>query len=347
MIVSMIALLAAASAATLATLPHTAPPPDPATYPDLSTRDVVTVLVFGDSGVGAGFTPVAKAAADVCFSEARAAKCDLAVLLGDNVYEVGIAEPGEAAWAEAFAAPMAPFYARALGPERFRAWVVAGNHDWGRGFLDANRIEAAMRTTTHPANLAIGSMWQYPALAYAVPGLPPWLHLHGIDSELVVRGRGAGLVDATRAAMRATEGWDVVFAHHVPSSTGVHGASVAERDDEVWARVLQSLRPAGLSLVLAGHDHHQELLTTGTVPVVVQGNSSKGREVVPGSKYAGCSAWVRGGKPERGFAIATFREEAVTIEFFDGAGAPLHAAELRRDAILAKGPRIGTCPAEG
>ena len=34
--------------------------------------------------------------------------CDLAVLVGDNVYEVGIETPGAAAWVDAFATPMAP-----------------------------------------------------------------------------------------------------------------------------------------------------------------------------------------------------------------------------------------------
>ena len=116
----MLTLLAsAAAAASLASLPRVAPPPAPESYPDLSSRDVVTVLVFGDSGVGEGFGPVARAAAGACFAPSRAAPCDLALLLGDNVYEVGVTEPADAAWTEAFAAPMAPFVERARGPERF------------------------------------------------------------------------------------------------------------------------------------------------------------------------------------------------------------------------------------
>lgn len=322
--------------------PLTAPPADPAAYPDLTAREVVTVLVLGDTGVGKAFAPVARAAAERCAD--RVHPCDLALLVGDNVYEDGITAAAEDDWVEAFATPMAPFADLARSDARFRAWVVAGNHDWAHdtGSEGAGRVAAAVATTSHPANAAIGNMWQFPALAYSVPGLPSWLHLHGIDTESFLHGAGPGVLDVTRAAMRATDGWDVVFGHHFPVSTGSHGRARLERDDEIYARALQSLRPDGLALVFAGHDHHQELLVTGGVPVVIQGNSSKGREVGV-SKYSGCSRWVNGGRDARGFTIATFREDTVDIEFFDGGGAPLHQATFRRDAVPTQGPRIGTC----
>ena len=322
-----------------------APRPTKADYPDLRRRDVVTVLVLGDSGVAAGLGPVAQAAADVCFS-GKGPACDLAVLVGDNVYEVGIETPGAAAWVDAFATPMAPFSSHAAGPARFRAWVVAGNHDWGHGTdaAGAGRVAAALATTDHPANAAIGGLWRYPALAYRVPGLPRWLNLHGVDTELIVRGKGAAVLDATAAAMKRTRGWDVVFGHHAPVTTGVHGRDDDERDDEVWAAALETLRPAGLSLVLAGHDHHQEVLESAGVPVIIQGNSSKGRDVGP-TKYTPCSRWVRGGKPARGFAVASFREDRVDVTFYDAAGAPVHTAGWARAAGSGAAPPFGSCPA--
>ncbi len=331
-------------APALAGVPLAMPVFDPATYPDLREREVVTVLLVGDSGVGAGFTPVARAAADVCFAPGRVAPCDLALFVGDNVYDEGFTAPGGPAWVESFAAPMAPFVERAK-QAKFRAWIVAGNHDWGHepekdGEL---RIGAAIQTTGHPANEELGGLWQFPALSYEVPGLPDWLNLYGLDTETVVAGKGTAQIDATRASMRRSSGWDVVFGHHVPASTGGHGQSEKDDDDEAFARVLHRLRPLGLSMVLVGHDHHQEVLETGGLPVVIQGNSSKGREV-GASKYTPCSRWVRGGKEARGFAIVTFREDEATVEFFDGAGAPVHTASWRREGLAARG-RVGTCPA--
>lgn len=317
---------------------------DPALYPDLSGRSEVRVLLLGDSGVAAGFGPVAAAAATVCFDPARGAPCDLALLLGDNVYETGFVAPGEQAWIDAFATPMAPFVPAARGDARFRAWVVAGNHDWGNGMVPdgAARVAASIATTTVPENLAIGGLWQHPSLVYAVPGLPAWLHLVAVDTERVVDGAGAPVLDATRAALRATEGWEVVFGHHPPVTSGVHGAS-PERADETWAGALQGLRADGLSMVLAGHDHHQEVLVSGGVPVFIQGNSSKGRPLVP-TRYARCSRWSRGGATERGFAIATFTAEAAEVAFFDGDGRALHTERFARDAVGGKAGRIGRCP---
>jgi hypothetical protein len=340
--VTLLLLLAASALATAA--PRLAAAPLPADrYPDLSERVVVTVLVFGDSGVGRGFTPVAEAAAAACFGD-REAPCDLALLLGDNVYEEGMSAPGDAAWEEAFALPMAPFVERARSDFRFRAWVVAGNHDWGHDVAERgqSRVVASMDTTESAANLEIGSLWQHPALAYEVPGLPPWLHLHGADTEWWLSGaRGTAVLDVTRVAMRATRGWDVVFAHHPPVSTGLHGASAKETDDERWARALTRLRRHGLSLVLAGHDHHQEVLETGGVPVLIQGNSSKGRDAGTGP-YAPCSRWHRAGREARGFTILTFRPERVDVEMFDGAGAVVYTTTLPRVPSGQRGA-LGSC----
>jgi hypothetical protein len=336
----MLALVAAA----LADPPVTAPPLDASLYPDLSARTEISVLVFGDSGVGEGFAPVAASAEKVCFAADRATPCDLALLLGDNVYEVGFVRPGGPAWKRAFAVPMAPFVPHAQGAARFRAWVVAGNHDWNQDMtLGGPRATAAIATSTAAANVhGLGALWQEPALAFTVPGLPSWLHLHGIDTQSIVQGHGDAMLDATRTAMQAEAGWKVSFGHHLPVSTGGHGAAPGDTMDETMQAALETLRPAGLDLVLAGHDHHQELLETGGVPVIIQGNSSKGRGGAEGP-YVGCSRWRAVGDEARGFAILTFRPDALHVEFFDGTGASIHTADYARDAIPASGPKLGTC----
>lgn len=91
-------------------------------------------------------------------------------------------------------------------------------------------------------------------------------------------------------------------------------------DARTLAAALDRLRPAGLNLVHAGHDRHQELLESAGIPVVIQGNSSTTREV-HATEYTDCSRARRGGDA-LGSLIATFEPPRVTLEFFDERGAP-------------------------
>ena len=296
----------------------TATPADLADHADLRDRDRVSVLVFGDSGQHKTFPALARAAAELC--ERRQPKCDLAVLLGDNVYETGFTQPGGARWHRSFAGPMQPFVAAAR-ERTFRVWVTAGNHDWNHSLLGGRRITAAIATTRTAANKRIGKLWQYPALAYEVPGLPKWLHLHAIDTQVIVKEDDPGVLATTQADMQRAgkDAWHVAFGHHAPVTTGSHG-KYDPADARTLAAALDLLRPAGLNFVLVGHDHHQEYLECAGIPVVIQGNSSKAREVHD-TEYTDCSRARRGGDA-LGFLIATFEPGKVTLEFFDERGAP-------------------------
>lgn len=310
----------AASPACAATPRVTATPAELADHPDLRDRPRVTVLVLGDSGHHQTFPALARAAAERC--DQREHRCDLGILLGDNVYETGFTRPAGPRWRRSFAAPMQPFVA-AAAERKFRVWVTAGNHDWNHGVdRGARRITAAISTTTTAANRNLASLWQFPALAYEVPGLPSWLHLHAIDTQTIVQDRDPGVVAATRAAMARAgkDAWNITFGHHAPVTTGKHG-KVDPEDARALSAVLDRLRADGLNFVFAGHDHHQELLESAGVPVVIQGNSSKTRELHDDTVYTPCSRARRGGDA-LGFLIATFEPQQVTLEFFDERGAP-------------------------
>lgn len=60
----------------------------------------------------------------------------------------------------------------------------------------------------------------------------------------------------------STARWNVVYLHHAPYSSGVHGGSVNLR----WP-----FKEWGASLVLAGHDHHYERLIVDGLPYIVNG----------------------------------------------------------------------------
>lgn len=342
-------------AALLTTLALAAPPIWVDTIPgapDLRGKDTITVLVFGDSGKGATFKSVAEAAHRVCFEQRADRPCDLGVLLGDNVYEDGMTSPADAAWTAAFAAPLASFAAR---PD-FRFWVTAGNHDWRPGVhhdRGLRKIQAAI-DTTKPDGL-----WQFPALAYEVPALPTWLHLYSVDTTSIVREgpRIDAMFDDLRGRMGRydPDQWHVVFGHHAPVSTGPH-AILDTYENNRWSTALERLRGLGLDLVLAGHDHHQEHLVTGGIPVLLQGNSSKGRKVHD-TAYLDCREWCHPGeskgKTHLGFLIVTFTRDRAVVDFFDERGdkrnpdttlAPNPAGDGREMGRCAPVEAPPTCP---
>jgi tartrate-resistant acid phosphatase type 5 len=92
--------------------PDAAPPPP---------ADPLRFVVLGDVGKGnAGQHRVAAAVGAAC---ADRGGCDLALMLGDNIYDTGVDDADDPQWVEKFEAPYAdldfPFYA------------TLGNHDYG------------------------------------------------------------------------------------------------------------------------------------------------------------------------------------------------------------------------
>lgn len=78
----------------------------------------------------------------------------------------------------------------------------------------------------------------------------------GIDANSVQ----AHWLQAGLAASQAR--WNVVYLHHAPYSSGLHGSTAATR----WP-----FRAWGASVVLAGHDHHYERLEADGLPYFVNG----------------------------------------------------------------------------
>jgi len=183
-----------------------------------------------------------------------------------------------------------------------------------------------------------GQLWVMPDASYEIPGLPSWLHLQGIDSELLLRqAEHRDLLKVLAKQWRKEEGWKVIFDHHPVASTGLHVADPEEKDDETMTELLAPLTKVGWSVLLSGHDHDQEILQEGSILQIVQGSSSKLRELGH-SAYDGCSHWARSGY---GFAILVFTESSLTIEFYSEEGTLVHT-ETASQPIKADFP--SACP---
>ena len=283
---------------------------------DHSVKARLRILVFGDSGkVTRIQTAVARGMKDTC----TATPCDFGLVLGDNIYLEGVSSARDPKLGKAFHA--------AYDPLRLDLWMVPGNHDW---YNDAAKtLQPAIDHTNDPSNT--GS-WRMPAAHYAVPRLPPWIHIYALDSsvlyDLVRKPKGAHaaelqqakdaeLADA-RAELCGPSGWKILAAHHFTYSNGtVHG-----RDSGLLAPILHPLiGDCGVRLFLAGHDHDQEHLkvkfsrTGGQYEYdhVIEGAAAEAKAVGSGRSDAATQLWR---KDAGGFAILDVSPDQLTVSFF-------------------------------
>ena len=289
---------------------------------DLRDRGTLTILVFGDAGTGhAGQHRVGRAMFDVC----RARRCDLAVMLGDNIYENGIEvdsrTDGRASYREIlaqfdekFARPYEPF-GTLTG---FHFWGVLGNHDYRRN------ASGAMVTYSEFSDL-----WRLPAPYYAIPRLPDWIQMHAIHTDTDVRRDLNGLqVASIRRKMCRDDHpdrWKLLFGHHPVYNSGHHRND--RQEQRTRALVEQPLiLECGIHLYLSGHAHHQEHLTARGFEQVIQGAAARTK----GSNNPRDERHVRQRFFSRtfGFALVTVNPARLRLDFYDVLSTREKASEI-------------------
>ena len=285
----------------------------PFTVTDLSDRESLTILVFGDGGPGeAGQYRVGHAMAEIC----RERDCDLALMLGDNIYENGIevrhADDGQASLREILSRFDEKFARPYQGFERlpgFHFWVSLGNHDYRRNAV------GAMLTYSE-----FSPLWRLPALHYEIPRLPDWLQIHALhtDTDTDVRRELNGLQVASVKRTLCSEGnptrWKVVFGHHPVYNSGHHRDDSQERQTRALVE-RPLLLECGVHLYVAGHAHHQEHLTARGFEHVIQGAAGK----IKGSNHRRRESHLRQRffSSTFGFALLTLDSVTLRIDFYD------------------------------
>lgn len=278
---------------------------------DLHDRESLTILVFGDAGTGdAGQHRVGRAMFDTC----QARGCDFAVMLGDNIYEDGIAvesrDDQQASFREIvtqfdekFTKPYEPF--RTL--PGFHFWGVLGNHDYRRN------ASGAMVTYSEFSDL-----WRVPAPHYEIPRLPDWIQMHAMHTDTDERRDLNGLQVASirRQMCRADHPnrWKLLFGHQPVYNSGHHRNDGQER--RTRALVEQALiLECGVHLYMSGHAHHQEHLTARGFEQVIQGAAARSK----GSNDPRDEPHVRQRFFSRtfGFALLTVDPVQLRLDFYD------------------------------
>jgi tartrate-resistant acid phosphatase type 5 len=270
-------------------------------HPRDPARSAVTFVAFGDMGDGSvAQTQVAHAMYSVCQREG----CDFVLGLGDNIYPHSVHSVHDPAFQAKFEQP----YARFQGLD---FWMILGNHDWKQLLLGA---QAQVDYTLH------SDRWRLPAVHYAIPFLPPWLHLYGVDTSLLEAGVGVLQLPAAQTALCGQPGWRLLFGHYPTRSTGAeqHGSSWFVRDT-----LEQLIRTCHIQVYFAGHEHHQAHLDMGFYQEIIEG--AGGAELAP----------VRAGAPQQrfgqathGFAWVRVTAERLTIRLYDVEQTVLYAWEM-------------------
>jgi len=197
-------------------------------------------------------------------AEAVASKCakdnyDFVQLLGDNIYENGVASVDDQEWQPKFVAP----YAKIDLP----FWVALGNHDYGglgRGFETA-RAQAEVDYTKK------SSKWKLPSQYYRRPVSNTEFFVLDTTPGMFTQ-HAAQMAEVSGWIAQSTATWKIAIGHHPYLSNGDHGNAGAY--DGVLG-VLTNTTGAGVKELLdaavcgkadvyiSGHDHSLQWLSGG------------------------------------------------------------------------------------
>ncbi|HEX8424698.1 metallophosphoesterase [Hymenobacter sp.] len=172
------------------------------------------------------------------------------ITLGDNNYDLGDSttiDQNIGQYYHAYIYNYRGHYGPSASTNRF--FPSLGNHDYY-----TRNGEAYRDYFTLPGN---GRYYEF------VRGDVHFFALNSDPAEpdgIKVNSVQAQWLQARLAASKAH--WKIVYLHHAPYSSGVHGSTLALQ----WP-----FREWGASLVLAGHDHHYERLVVNELPYIVNG----------------------------------------------------------------------------
>lgn len=302
------------------TEPDTVEPVDTAQGPDaVVVPEVVRIVVMGDTGTGSERQyQVAEAIEAKCAADG----CDFAVMLGDNIYDIGVESTIDAQWQEKFELPYAdidmPFYA------------VLGNHDNG-GFLSdiVDWFDGAggefHRGDIQVAYTQVSSKFKMPARTYDFVKGPA--HVFALDTnDMIWSVFNDDAADRTDIQMvtipglidASTSRWKIAMGHHPYRSNGQHGnAGAYEGLEEDVTDLLAALPFIGdfgaeLEQVVTG-DVVKEALETivcGRIDLYFAGHDHNRQWIPPVDACPGTTLIVSGaGSKTKAFA----RDETVTL----------------------------------
>ena len=253
----------------------------------------ITFAIIGDYG-RAGSDELAVALLVASWSPA------FVLTTGDNNYPTGAAatiDQNIGQYYHDFIAPYSGAFGSGAAENRF--FPALGNHDW-----ETAGAAPYLAYFTLPGNERYYDLVRGPLHFFAVDSDP-----REPDGTSSGSTQGHWLRDRLVAS---TACWRLVYFHHAPYSSGLHGSSVGMR----WP-----FREWGASVVVAGHDHTYERLLIDGLPYFVNGLGGYSRYQF-NTPVAGSVARYNAGF---GAMRVTASRTAITYEFITTTGTVVDA----------------------
>ncbi len=279
-----------------------------ASFRTAPTSGPVTFVAFGDAGSGSASQQAVR-------DRLAQTPFDLALIAGDIVYDRGTYAEFETRYFAVYAALIdhLPFY------------TAPGNHDYA---TDRAAPYLALFSLPRQA-LREPDQERYYSFDYGD------VHFVALDTnaplEYVGDAATDDMADWLMADLRqTTRPWKVVFLHHPPYSSGLHGSQALVRD-----KLVPLFEQGGVNLVIAGHDHNYER----TLPIRGDRAASfaEGGIVYIVTGGGGAALYPLGASWFTAFSRAIHHITRVTlagcqaqIEAIDAAGAAFDRATLQR-----------------
>ena len=274
------------------------------TFTDYSQSQKLTILVFGDFGFGnESQFKVGKTMRRVC----QRVGCDFAIGTGDNIYEEGISGVNDPDMLNYFEKPYAQF-------GRFDFWMSLGNHDH-RGSVDA-QVDY-----THYSD-----RWRMPARHYAVPKLSSWARFFALDTTKVNDKQIAAAEAHLCRENKMAKGWRVIFGHHPPYAS----TSSTEKPkpntvyvDQTKRELMPLIKKCRIDIMLAGHYHLQEHITSPFIDILVQGAAAELSDKYFQEIDKEAKSLFR--QLTLGFAVVTVTPSKFAAKFYDEDGKTIYS----------------------
>lgn len=244
----------------------TLPPPTAAPTPTSTATPLPTptplpptrIAVIGDYGfAGEAAAGVAKLV--------KSWNPDVIITVGDNNYLDGAASTIDQNVGQYYREFIAPYNGRfGTGSDRNRFFPALSNHDWATA-----GAKPYLGYFTLPGNERYYSVTAGPVRLFALDSDPEEPDGVARDSQQAAWLR--------QELKQSTACWNIVYMHHAPFSSGLHGSSA-------WMQ--WPFKEWGVDAVLAGHDHDYERIMRGGLPYIVNGLGGGARYAV-GKPIAG------------------------------------------------------------
>jgi hypothetical protein len=263
------------------------------------------ILVFGDGGTGDA-AQVQVAAAMQAFCEKNG--CDLALMLGDNIYPDGVQGVADPRFLSQFEQP----YAGLCIP----VYAVLGEHDWGRKGATADWRAQIEYTGRSPR-------WRLPADVYSLT-----------VGDLKILALNTNTLDTSpeqvawlrRELETSAARWNLVLGHKPINSYGYHGDT-----DFMVAKALPLLCGKA-DLFIGAHEHNQQVLRADCgLPQIVSGSAGKLRTENPSGPRTLFAA------AELGFTYLQVQHDAILVQEISARGEVRYSFAVPRRETAAPG----------